>query len=1163
MRFSTSRGLFVFGALIALLVILPGSLLAQSVVSGDITGTVSDPSGAVISGATVSLKSAEMGVSQTDTTSASGAFRFPLLKPGKYTLSIAHGGFKGVSQTLTVAVGQASTVNFKLEVGSQAEVVEVTGEGSVLQTESAEITTSFNATQLGNAPNPGGDLTYVAQTAPGVLMNTQGGYGNFSAFGLPADSNVFTVNGMNEMDPYLNLNNSGATNLLLGVNDVSEATVVNNAYSGQYGQLAGTQVNYVSKSGTNSYHGNAIYNWNGRALNANSFFNNQSGAPRAFTNANQYATSFGGPIKKDKTFFFVDYEGLKVIIPTSQATYVPTPQYSAAVIANLNNPAGANLPNSVPFYNSMFSLWSGAKGASSAVPYTLNDDVNMGCDDINGDLASTDPNTHLPNYDPNFAGFGAQNVQSGTPTPGIPCVQQFRSTAGNYTHEWILVGRVDQNFSDKDHVNFRYRMDRGVQATYTDPVSPVFNAFSTQPQYEGQAVWNHIFTPNMTNQFIASGSWYSAVFNASQPSAALGAHPYTSFFNFFSTLGGEDYVFPQGRNVTQVQIVDDLSWTRGKHTLKFGGNYRRNDISDYIFGVLNTPEYVALSTSDFSYGIADELVQRFPTKQVQPMALYELGIYGTEEWKATARLKLTGSLRFDHNSNPVCQTNCFSRWGGPFASDAHDVTTPYNSTIHDGLHTAFPGTDPLAFQPRVGFAWTPVGDKTVIRGGMGIFIDSFPAVFLDRFARNSPEVNQFVDGIAVDGGLDTLAPTEANSALSILAASNTVYRQQFANGGTYSSISAALAPVPFSRPSFSTAENTIHTPRYEEWNLEVQQQLGRNMTMSLNYVGNHGYWVPILYSANMYGGTNAVCCDSSNNPVNKTFTYPGLATSRPDARFGQVSEVTSSSTSHYNGLTASVMKRLSGGLQFQASYTWSHALDSVSNGGINPYGGDSLQWQEINGNLKLGNYGNADYDTRHAFNASYLWQPKAPAAMGAFGRQALGGWSVSGTFFVRSGLPYTVQDSVFAGTWLKNFGGQYYANFLGGSLPSCSGPGTDANNTHQCLTGSMFDDSVTAGGPQPTYYGQRRNQFRGPGFFDSDLTVLKNFNLGERAKFGLGFNFYNVFNHPNFANPNANLSGGAFGIITGSVSPATSALGSFLGADQSPRFIQLKATISF
>ena len=179
-------------------------------------------------------------------------------------------------------------------------------------------------------PNPGNDLSYIAQSAPGVVQNTQGGNGNFSAYGLPATSNLFTLNGQNENDPFLNLNNSGATNLLLGNNDVREATVVTNGYSGQYGTLAGANVNYVTKSGSNSFHGNALYWWNGSALNANSFFNNQNGAPKPFDNANQWAASFGGPIKKNKTFFFIDTEGLRFVLPTSTNVRVPSPQFEAA-----------------------------------------------------------------------------------------------------------------------------------------------------------------------------------------------------------------------------------------------------------------------------------------------------------------------------------------------------------------------------------------------------------------------------------------------------------------------------------------------------------------------------------------------------------------------------------------------------------------------------------------------------------------------------------------------------------------------------------------------------------------------------------------------------------------------------------------------------------------
>jgi hypothetical protein len=234
-------------------------------------------------------------------------------------------------------------------------------------------------------------------------MNTQGGFGNSSTFGLPATSNLFTVNGMNENDPFLNLNNSGATNLLLGQNDINQATVVNNGYSGQYGGLAGANVNYITKAGSNAWHGNATYWWNGRAMNANNFINNASGAARPFDNANQWAASFGGPIKKDKTFFFVDYEGLRVILPTSTPVNIPSPGFQAATLANL----ALNSPDSVPFYTQMFNLYQNAPGASRAQNI-----LSPGID-VNGN--------------PTGNGCGSFN---GLGDPGVPCALKFQSTGG-------------------------------------------------------------------------------------------------------------------------------------------------------------------------------------------------------------------------------------------------------------------------------------------------------------------------------------------------------------------------------------------------------------------------------------------------------------------------------------------------------------------------------------------------------------------------------------------------------------------------------------------------------------------------------------------------------------------------------------------------------------
>ena len=217
-------------------------------------------------------------------------------------------GFETSAATVAVSIGQVNTQDIRLAVGSSAQTVEVTGtEVPLLHTENANIATTFDMQQVQTLPNPGNDLTFVAQTSPGVVMNTQGGYGNFSAFGLPATSNTFTVNGGYENDPFLNVNNSGATNLLLGNNDVSDVSVVSNAYSVEFGGLGGAQINETTRSGGNKFHGNGTYWWNGRAMNANNYFHKQNDpiTPRSFDNVNQWAAAVGGPIYKDHSLLFL------------------------------------------------------------------------------------------------------------------------------------------------------------------------------------------------------------------------------------------------------------------------------------------------------------------------------------------------------------------------------------------------------------------------------------------------------------------------------------------------------------------------------------------------------------------------------------------------------------------------------------------------------------------------------------------------------------------------------------------------------------------------------------------------------------------------------------------------------------------------------------------
>src|SRR5271170_3115350 len=371
----------------------PTTLLAQSTTSGDIAGNVTDMTGAAIPGAQVFVKSRDTGVSQMLATNGTGAYRASLLKPGNYTVSVTAPGFQTTSTQVTVQVGQITPGDVSLGVGSNAVTVEVNGEAPLLNTESAELATTFSSEQVQALPNPGNDLTYLAQISPGAVINTSTpsngsafGYGNFSIFGLPATSNTFTLNGTYENDPFLNLNSSGATNLLLGNNEVSEVSVVSNAYGAQYGGLGGAQVNEVTQSGTNKFHGNAVYQWNGRILNANDYFRNQTPAltPRPFDNVNQFGTRFGGPIIKDRLFFFVDYEGLRVVLPTSATVFAPNAAYIANAIASA--PAIDQA-----FYKQLFSVYQNAPGYATA-----------------------------------------------TQSPTDPNAVSYTPTSGNFTHEFLL-----------------------------------------------------------------------------------------------------------------------------------------------------------------------------------------------------------------------------------------------------------------------------------------------------------------------------------------------------------------------------------------------------------------------------------------------------------------------------------------------------------------------------------------------------------------------------------------------------------------------------------------------------------------------------------------------------------------------------------------------------
>ena len=1073
-------------------------LMAQSLVSGDLTGTVTDPSGAVVSGATVTVKSEANSSTRTTNTNSNGAYRFALLPPGNYSVSVTAQGFNKADTKTSVNVGQATIADVKMAVGGASQTIEVTSSAPLVQADNADLSTNFNQNLIANQPNGGNDITYVAQTAPGVVMNTGQGYGNFSSYGLPSTSNLFTINGENDMDPYLNLNNSGATNLTLGKNDIQEATVVSNAYSGQYGQQAGAQVSYVTKSGSNQFHGNAEYWWTGRTLDANDWFNNLNGTPRPFANNNEWALSLGGPIKKDKTFFFLNTEGIRYIVPASTPVFAPSPNFINATLANL----AANDPSSVPLYTRLFNLYQSA-----------------------------------PGY--NVSAFGAgDGGNCGVAIVGN-CIGQYQATPALPGTEFIASARIDQNFSDQDHVFWRVRVDQGTQATAADPINPAFNAASYQPAYDGQSQWNHVFGANATNQFIVAGSYYRAIFTQNDPQL----FPYSLVSTGFSltSVGGLVFDFPQGRNTTQYQIVDDFSLTKGAHSLKFGANFRRYDITDYAFSVRNNPEVFIDTPVDLFNGVSVQYRQTFPSRSSEPVALWGLGVYGQDEWRVNKALKLTLALRAEHNSNPVCQLNCAALLDSSFnsllAAGQLTATTPYNSIINANQHQIFRSTDAINISPRFGFAWSPGGsDKTVVRGGFGIFYDALPGVIGDQFMLNAPNLVEE----RIPNAL--WADTTANGAAAQASSSAGAIMSGFANGASFASLEALLGPN-FRAPVFRSQAGTFNTPQYQQWSLGIQQALGDRSSVSLGYVGNHGINIPVYNEGlNAFGAGYA--------------PFPDTA---PTSIFGAVQEYSSAGVSNYNGLTASFTQRVTYGFTVQASYTWSHAFDDVSNEGVlaTPYNNSNAAFSGTPSNvqyqinptcLRCYNYGNADYDVRNSFNASYVWQMPYKFS-NKYANGALGGWTLSQNFFARSGLPFTVIDGF---TSITNYTPiSPPTDVIGAGQQSC------VNGLSACLNPAAFASAVNA------FPNQRRNLFRGPGFFDSDFNVNKNFKLTERMALGVGANFYNIFNHPNFTNPDNNFADSTFGQILTTTAPPTGPYGAFFPGLPSGRVIQFQGKLVF
>jgi hypothetical protein len=1142
---------------------------AQTTTSGGLTGVIIDPSGAVVPDAQVQIRDTSKGTVQASKSDREGLYCFFFLAPGRYTLTVTRDGFQKGRRVVNVLLGPPVTVNVTLELATESTTVKVTEEAPLVQAENGDVSATMNQKQISEVPNPGNDLTYIAQAAPGVVMNTDvGGAGNFSSLGMPGTSILFTIDGMNENENGVGTDNTGPSNLLLGQNQIQEATVVSIGYSGQFGGAAGANVNYITSSGGNEFHGNAQYYWNGRVFNANNWFNNALGVSRPFDIANQWAGSLGGPIEKEKLFFFFDAEGLRLLIPQPLFVTIPSPQFEAATIVHIDSIFGATSASDA-FYKKIFNLYDAAAGASPVSPGSFVDP--LGC--------------------PGFVGPNGLGTS-------VPCAAHFFSQRGRQTNETLKSGRVDWNAGRNDRAFLRVQYDGGRDGFYTDPISPLFDASFGQPWWQGELIETHTFSSSASSQFLLAGIYFSPLPQLDHPSQAVAAFPATLNFNIantFSNLAGANgvYAFAPGRPTTQYQVSEDVMKTSGKHNFGMGATFEGIDWATF-FDRVNALATLTPQTLDAFYqGGADpasprtnftQLTQSFASQISQRIAFYTLGVYGQDQWHVRPNLTLTFALRAEHQSNPVCQRRCFARMAGPFESVSHDPDQPYDQAILINQKQAFERTDNILWSPRFSFAWQPLGvsHNTVIRGGIGVFYDPVPGAVPLSLSLNPPLLNSYS---IVD---DNLTPDEKTSLFKDAAASNAAFVNGFNTGQTLAQIQATISmfhPTGFSPPAISVPGRQTHSPQYQRWSLEWQQAFGVSTSVSIGYFGHYGiHELAQNPSANAYGFGLLPAGLCSSPPV------PPCA----DPRFGQVTEFNTNAVSNYNSAVASFRHqfiRWGKGL-FQANYTYSRAFDEVSNGGVNSFTSAGLLNPQDPNNLR-GAYGPAEYDVRHSLNASYVWEVPLKAALWGHGSDYLvRGWQVSGTIFARSGFPYSVFDLAKSGALASNnYFGLLYAVLAGplGSGPACGEGAAIPLAPHPCQPpqvladgkpnpfarflqascetgfdiGNLPSPSGPCSGPHVAF-AQGRNHFRGPRYFNTDFAIMKNTKIPRRENvvLGIGFQFFNFFNHPNFGLPDNALENQTFGQVLGLEQSPTGILGA-MGNDVAPRMIQLKARVQF
>jgi Carboxypeptidase regulatory-like domain len=1193
--------LFVIAGLMA----TTPSLLGQSAGTGALAGTITDPSGAAIPDVAVTLTNADTGQTRTATTGGSGAYRFALLPPGSYRIRFSAAGFKTAEvSAVTVNVTETPVLDRALEIGVQSEQISVEGQAETLQTATSTLGTTVSSQTVTALPLSSRNYTQIMALSAGTNTGANNaialgkGTQNMSVNGNDPGQNNFQMDGVN-ITNFANAGNANDGGLYAGVgipspDSLQEFKVQTSTYDASYGRNPGGNVNVLTRSGTNQFHGTAFEFLRDTIFNANDFFYNRNNPASATTkqilNQNQFGGVFGGPIKKDKFFVFGSYQGTRekngfssqglttALLPPIPAGDRSAPGFQAALGA-------ANCPQNNPG-NSLFVTTSGSQ--------------NVLCSGANiSPVALNILNIKLPNGQYYFPGSGTSGYAQRTfSSPAI-----YNGNQGLFNFDYVVNARNTLSgrwffTNDPQIAPLGGQLPGAVSLLGFDNVNAVLKLTTIVTN----SIVNEVRVSYQRNLSQTNAQAVPGVTNAQ-----LGITPNVPGINLppliaiasggYSILGGINNGTYSVTN--QTQAADQISFTRGRHTMRAGFEWEQNawpitwSGSRGNFTVLTFNDLLVGGPQNTTTGQPGNINQCLFCTRSAPQGIVH-GYYAAggsaffqDDYKATSRLTFNLGIRWEYNgalndkygnlsqiwvsrlqatpippSGPTSSGSGISQWVVPSNFISHYGQPPTGVLVSPNLTTERVGARLTNFAPRVGFAYQAT-NKIVVRGGVGIFYDRVGG---DRIVYSVEQGNPYSATLDYNA-FNNQSLANPFPTLPVLG----TFSSRFANFSPACQANPAVnLPVCNSNLNIPFLDEVLHTPLIRQYNLGIQYQFAPRWVLEVGYVGSSSINLMDMYhnnnTAQLASATNPINGITTNTTANVLYRVPYLGYQAVGVRGTGFDGFSS-----YNSMQVTVRKQFSHGLTFQGAYTYSKTMSDQYNNVSNSNDAGNLAQQ----------YGPAEYSRPQRFVANYSYDLPFGTHTGLM-QKLLGGWNVSGVTVVQGGSPITIADST-AGTLFGTSGGSQagfgrvelapgmtYANIatsggvearLGGAS---GGPGffnkaafvappamSPTGTVYYSIPGSSGQAQCAAANPGITcgtlYGNSGPGIILGPGQFNFDISILKTTAIRENHMIQFRAEFFNTFNHPQFSNPNfgqgaiyglPNFAAGNFGQITStSVNP--------------------------